>query len=198
MADFNRALAYVLQQEGGYSDNPNDSGGPTNYGITQAVAQAHGYTGDMQDIDMDTVSSIYQSDYWDNWNLGQIPAQGLATSIFSLHVNMGGGAATVVQAALADLGWTGNQDGAWGPQTLAGVLAADANGLTTAISQEAANYYQDLAARKPKDQEFLAGWLSRAAQLGQLVAENPLTSTGLAILVAVGIGLAIWKTGARA
>ncbi|WP_276203058.1 glycosyl hydrolase 108 family protein, partial [Enterobacter hormaechei] len=35
----------ILGKEGGYVDHPNDKGGPTNWGITQATARAHGYTG---------------------------------------------------------------------------------------------------------------------------------------------------------
>lgn len=35
----------ILGKEGGYVNHPNDKGGPTNWGITQATARAHGYTG---------------------------------------------------------------------------------------------------------------------------------------------------------
>ena len=36
-ADFNRALAHVLEMEGGWTDDPYDPGGPTNFGITLAT-----------------------------------------------------------------------------------------------------------------------------------------------------------------
>lgn len=187
MADFLTALSYTLGNEGGYSDNPNDAGGPTNYGITQATAEAYGYTGDMADLDLGTAQAIYQSEYWDTWSLGSIPAQGPATAIFDLHVNMGGGAAKVVQAALAATGWTGTQDGAWGPQTLAGVIAAPPAALLVALSAAAANRYQSIAASNPADQTFLSGWLNRAAALGQLAVGSPLTSSAV-LLLAAGAG----------
>jgi lysozyme family protein len=34
-ADFQRALAFVLKAEGGYTNHPSDRGGPTNKGILQ-------------------------------------------------------------------------------------------------------------------------------------------------------------------
>lgn len=41
-------LAGVYAAEGGYTKDPKDPGGATNYGITERVARAHGYLGDMR------------------------------------------------------------------------------------------------------------------------------------------------------
>lgn len=38
----------VYASEGGYVDHPNDPGGPTRYGVTEKVARAAGYRGDMR------------------------------------------------------------------------------------------------------------------------------------------------------
>lgn len=35
----------IIRVEGGYVNDPADSGGETNFGVTVAVARAHGYTG---------------------------------------------------------------------------------------------------------------------------------------------------------
>ena len=40
----------ILEKEGGYVNHPDDKGGPTNWGITQVTARAHGYDGDMQKL----------------------------------------------------------------------------------------------------------------------------------------------------
>jgi lysozyme family protein len=37
----------LIDREGGYVNHPADRGGPTRYGITEAVARAHGYAGAM-------------------------------------------------------------------------------------------------------------------------------------------------------
>jgi lysozyme family protein len=41
-------LAGIYAREGGFVDHPSDPGGATNHGVTQAVARANGYKGDMR------------------------------------------------------------------------------------------------------------------------------------------------------
>ena len=49
----------LLDREGGYVDHPADKGGPTCFGITEAVARAHGYAGPMRQLPRaDAVPSI--------------------------------------------------------------------------------------------------------------------------------------------
>ena len=59
MNNFNRAFTELLGNEGGYSNNPNDPGGETNWGITLAVARANGYVGAMKDMDQSFAKRIY-------------------------------------------------------------------------------------------------------------------------------------------
>ena len=40
-----RIINAIIDREGGYVDEPDDSGGETNYGVTKAVARANGYRG---------------------------------------------------------------------------------------------------------------------------------------------------------
>lgn len=56
-------IAAVLSIEGGYVNDPKDPGGETNHGITKAVAVAFGYTGSMKDLDKDTATNIYVTNY---------------------------------------------------------------------------------------------------------------------------------------
>ncbi len=56
-------IAAVFAVEGGYVNNPKDPGGATNHGVTQAVAQQHGYTGDMKNLPKEMAESIYYEDY---------------------------------------------------------------------------------------------------------------------------------------
>ena len=49
----------VIAVEGGYVDNPNDPGGKTKYGITEAVARSYGYSGAMINLPKSTAFQIY-------------------------------------------------------------------------------------------------------------------------------------------
>ena len=57
-------IAEVIDREGGYVNHPADRGGPTNWGITIAVARHHGYTGDMRALSRQQAAAIYAADYW--------------------------------------------------------------------------------------------------------------------------------------
>lgn len=54
----------VIAREGGYTNHPADRGGPTRWGITQAVARAHGFAGDMRVFPRDEAAAIYRRVYW--------------------------------------------------------------------------------------------------------------------------------------
>lgn len=56
-------IASVLAVEGGYVNDPRDPGGETNHGVTVNVARAAGYTGSMKDLDKDTATNIYVTNY---------------------------------------------------------------------------------------------------------------------------------------
>src|SRR3546814_12924741 len=51
----------VIAREGGYTAHPADKGGPTRWGITQAVARAHGYCGDMRQFPRDEAKTDRKS-----------------------------------------------------------------------------------------------------------------------------------------
>lgn len=98
--EFERALAFVLRWEGGYSDHPDDPGRGTNYGITQRTYDAWRerqgmLTRPVREISMEEVRAIYRTRYWD-----PLPARyaerdpALALALFDLAVNSGLGTAT--------------------------------------------------------------------------------------------------------
>jgi lysozyme family protein len=83
-------LRIILQNEGGYVNNPKDPGGETNYGITKRTARDHGYTGNMHDIPMSVVERIYRESYWKGCDA--LPA-GVDLCVFDFAVNSGPGRA---------------------------------------------------------------------------------------------------------
>lgn len=91
MSGFEDAFEAVVGVEGGYSNNPDDSGGPTKYGVTQAVARRHGYEGDMRDYPLEAAHAVYRADYWDLLKLDDVDALSdqIALEMFDTAVNTG-------------------------------------------------------------------------------------------------------------
>lgn len=56
-------IAAVFALEGGFVDHPNDPGGATNWGVTERVARANGFTGDMRDLSRAEAFAIYEREY---------------------------------------------------------------------------------------------------------------------------------------
>src|SRR5690349_5113750 len=50
LIDVDGLIDGLIEREGGYVANPADKGGPTCFGITQAVARANGYVGPMREL----------------------------------------------------------------------------------------------------------------------------------------------------
>ena len=78
----------LIKHEGGFVDHKSDPGGATNFGITQAVARANGYTGDMRDLSIDTAKAIYKSLYWDAIGIVNLPPE-IQFTVFDGAVNSG-------------------------------------------------------------------------------------------------------------
>lgn len=172
---FEAALAHTLAIEGGYSDHPSDTGGKTNWGITEAVARRHGYTGDMKALPKMTAVSIYRKDYWDSLSLDYVAAhsRAVALEMFDTGVNMGPGiAAQFLQRALNGLNAQGAHyadikvDGQIGAATLRALDgyfakrgAAGGEVLRRALDCLQGARYVALAEGRQANEDFLFGWL---------------------------------------
>ena len=126
----------VLSHEGGYVNDPSDSGGPTCYGITQSTARSAGYTGDMKTIPMSIVEAIYKTNYWDKLSLDTISLKSVwaAQFLFDSAVNCGPTKAAIWFQRCVSLlsGSTTSQDGIIGPGTLALFNSLDPKKLSDA------------------------------------------------------------------
>src|SRR3546814_20838268 len=73
-----------------YTAHPADKGGPTRWGITQAVARAHGYCGDMRHFPRDEAKTIYRHIYWEQPGFAAVAeiAPDIAAELFDTCVNM--------------------------------------------------------------------------------------------------------------
>lgn len=167
----------LIEREGGYIDNPADKGGPTCFGITQAVARANGYGGSMRELPRSEAEEIYRRLYWLRPRLGEVASrsQRLAAELFDTGVNMGPAVAvTFLQRALTALNRNAKDypdlvpDGRIGAQTLAALdsflnLRGKSSGETVllrALEALQGERYLRLAERRPANEAFLYGWLA--------------------------------------
>lgn len=86
--DFDTAFTKLLGHEGGYSNNKNDPGGETMWGVTKRVAVANGYTGNMRNLPVEKAKEIYKKDYWDAVQADILPDE-IRYTIFDAAVNSG-------------------------------------------------------------------------------------------------------------
>lgn len=107
---FDAAVQTTLVAEGVLSDNPNDHGGLTKYGITQATWAAYWHKkmghnqGDtlpvsVRDITRDQAINFYFSEFWLAGGMDKMPAE-IAPAVFDFAVNSGLRRATAYYALL--------------------------------------------------------------------------------------------------
>lgn len=172
---FARALAFVLSHEGGLSEDPDDPGGVTRWGISLGFLRRAGDpAGDIDrdgDVDADDVravthdfaADIYRRQWWDRYGYARINDPGIAVKIFDLAVNMGPAPAhRCLQRAVRACWFAVADDGVFGPKTLAAVNAADPRLLMAALKSEAAGHYRALIAARPSLAKYERGWANRA------------------------------------
>lgn len=167
----------IIDVEGGYVDDPSDSGGETNFGITLFVARQFGYKGDLKDLERSTAFKVYESLYWHSVNADSLLAlsEAICEEVVDTGVNCGTGTAgKFLQRALNVLN-VGEKlyddlavDGGIGSKTLA-ALESYLNKRSEKILFRALNclqgaYYIELAERREKDEKFLYGWLKNRVE----------------------------------
>lgn len=167
----------LIEREGGYTNHPADKGGPTRYGITEAVARAHGYAGAMAELPRDEAAAIYRRLYWLRPRFDQVAklTARVAAELFDTGVNMGPAvAATFLQRALTALNRGGRDysdlipDGRVGPMTLTALdtfmeVRGNDRGeavLLRALEALQGERYLRLAEKRPANEAFLYGWLA--------------------------------------
>lgn len=174
--DVDALIDEVISREGGYSDHPADKGGATRWGVTEAVARAHGYRGDMRFYPRSEAVAVYRRIYWLRPGFARIAehAPGIARELFDTGVNMGPAvAAGFLQRALNALNRNGADypdiavDRAIGSATVAALqrfLACRGRlgevVLLKAIEALQGERYIRLAEDRPANEAFLYGWLA--------------------------------------
>lgn len=172
----NEFINEILAVEGGYVDDPQDSGGETNFGVTKRVAVKSGYNGPMKEMTRWQARAIYMTLYWDVLNLDIIEklSPSVAKELADTGVNQGvGRAAEFLQRSLNVLN---NQEKMYtdivvdndiGPATVRALqkyLELRGTGgelvLYNMLNCLQGAFYVTLAERRVKDEKFVFGWFT--------------------------------------
>lgn len=167
----------AIEREDGskYTNHPSDTGGPTRWGITEKVARARGYAGDMRELPRGFAVAVYLHDYVNAPGFNKVLAvsDAIGEELVDTGINMGPGlpgpwlqrimnVLNQQQRTFPDL----VVDGAIGPATI--------NALRTVIQQRGADgvtvilrmlnalqavRYLELTEGRDKNEDFLFGWV---------------------------------------
>lgn len=169
----------IVGREGGYVNDPDDPGGPTNMGVTIHTARRLGLdldgdgdvdAHDVQQITRDMAVRIFMDHYYRGPKIHMLP-EAIQPPVFDMYVNSGSNAVRILQNVLNGVyGEDLVADGAIGPITAAAAhRAADAGRLVIDYGVARREWYYRLADRRASSRKYAntragtkGGWIKRA------------------------------------
>lgn len=174
MADFNIFFPILLQNEGYYSKDPDDTGGETWEGISRnnypnwsgwvIVDSYKGHSDFPHVLRADEnlanlVKAFYKPNFWDSIQGDNIVNQSIANFIADWGVNAGDSVPIRHTQELLEI----SVDGKVGPNTIEAINSATGPVFFTALQVARKQFYLELVAVKPTNKKFLSNWLERNA-----------------------------------
>ena len=168
MEDLDRALDYLLEEEGGWSNHKADAGGATMYGVTQGTYNAWlkkkgRKSQPVKSITKAEVRSIYEDEYWRAASCHKLPWP-ISYITFDAAVNSGVGRAVKWTQAGLNL----SQDGIVGPKTIAAaervVREGDGKAIL-AVLDARVSFLARLVQKTASQSAFLLGWWRRTQRV---------------------------------
>lgn len=155
---FELGLAFVFEVEGIESDDPDDRGGLTRFGI----AQNYNPDVDVARLTRDQAELRYLTNYFYPASCEDF-SRPLAIAVFDASVNHGPVTAKkLLQSALRV-----SVDGLVGPATIAAIEASNQPQLLIDFLSHRALSYHEIAAASPSQTKFIRGWMRRLFKLQQ-------------------------------
>ena len=155
---FDEIIEQVLEHEGGYVDDPTDSGGETKYGISKRAYPDE----DIKALTVEKAKELYKRDYWDRFKVDRLPDR-IRHIYFDMCVNMGGGRATKIlqEACNSKNSYKIDVDGGIGKNT----IKASANLEDFRLRAYRVMFYAELVMKKPNQERFWVGWFRRSCEV---------------------------------
>lgn len=146
--NFDQAFSHLIDNEGGYCNDPKDPGGETKFGISKRAYP----NVDIANLTIDQAKEIYQRDFWDV--LGDVPVA-VKFQVFDFAVNSG--VQTAIRKLQAAIGVA--DDGHWGPVSAAQLASMPTGAVITRFVAQRLRFWAALTTW----QTFGKGWALRAA-----------------------------------
>lgn len=189
---FSRAYNFTARMEGGFSDDPKDRGGATNFGIStvfltdfqrrqKSFCASLGITPPItkaviRQLSREQARAIMKREFWDGLDLDEYPPH-CAAAMFDCAVHSGQGrAARCLQEALNSVfNCKLAVDGAIGPKTKAAcqlITGESDRRVALAMVDSREKFLQRFLEAAPDQNRFSRGFANRLASLRELIARE--------------------------
>lgn len=169
---FEVAYKFVQKEEGGFVNDPADSGGATMAGVTQNTYNIFRRRKNLPERPVRQITKAEREEIfngiWRDCRADRLPV-GLSLIHFDFAVNAGNRRAAITLQRVLNVA----DDGIIGPRTLKAV--ADSTDVAQNIIDYAEHrriFYRNLAERRPKDMRFLRGWILRTNRAERLALKE--------------------------
>jgi lysozyme family protein len=161
---FERAFIETIDLEGGYVNDPADSGGETKFGISK-----RSYPNiNIAALTIHAAKVIYFRDYWEACRLNELLSDKISGEIFDTSVNMGRKAAVLIaQRALNFLSEDLVEDGKMGEKTITALnkwSKKDQRALFICLNGFQFSQYRMITQNNRRAVKFARGWTKRIQQ----------------------------------
>lgn len=172
---FQYAMKTILRHEGGLSNDKNDPGGVTNYGISLRYLKSSHIdpngdgkedANDIIHLTLTEADSIYYRQWYEKFHYDKILNEDILTDLLDFSINAGQcQTSKIVKRAINDVTKDGVKvDCNLDQKTVEIINLIEPVVLHAAINKEEEDFYRDLVKRHPPLRCFLKGWLKRAAE----------------------------------
>lgn len=166
------AAEWILQAEGGYSQDPSDRGGETHYGVTwPTLRRAQNlrlvpYSTTIRELTRTEALVIYKALYWDLSHCEDMPpALGLAVFDAAVHSGPMTAAKWLQHALSVAQGATFPEDGIVGQMTVALTQSLPVGPVLHEFLGARREFLHRIAERDPRQHRFERGWENRLQAL---------------------------------
>lgn len=175
---FDKAIDYLLKNEGGYVNDPLDSGGETNFGISSKFLKSHPENPlcliNPKDITIDIAKKLYQQYFWEPFYFEKLLDELLIIKVFDFGVNVGPRTA-LMKLQLAHNDICGDDeaarykhlkiDGILGPISIKSINNFDKGVILNSFINQIILYYKRISEHNQVVKKDLDGLISRARRL---------------------------------